>query len=134
MNKIFLVFLAAVIIIAVGIYLGGNSPTCPVTGKTVNIDMTIGSWFFDPDTIRANCGDKVVLKVYNEDNYDHGIGLDLFGINKRIIAKSSTTIEFLASERGTYQFYCTVPCGSGVDKVTGQPKGHFEQKGKIVIS
>jgi len=135
MNKIFIVFIVAVAIIGIGTFLGtGASKTCLATGETITIDMTIGSWYFAPDTIRADCGDRVVINAYNEDPYDHGIGLDLFGINKRIIAKTVDKIEFTANEKGTFTFYCTVPCGSGIDKITKLPKGHFDQKGKIIIS
>lgn len=133
MNKILIVFLVAAFIVILGIFLGSKSAGCEATGKTVNIDMIIGSWYFDPETIRVKCGDRIIINVYNEDSYDHGFGLDLFGINRRIIAKSNGRIEFLASERGTFTFYCTVPCGSGIDKITKQPKSHFDQKGTIII-
>lgn len=133
MNKISIVFLISIIIVALGVFFGSKTARCEITGKTVTIDMIVGSWYFDPETIRVECGDNVILKVYNEDNYDHGVGLDLFGINKRLVAKSTTKIEFMASQEGTFSFYCTVPCGSGVDKITGLPKGHFEQKGMIII-
>ena len=94
MNKLWLVFIATILIIGVGIYVGSSSPVCPPTGKTKTIQMTVGSWYFDPNVIRVDCGDEVVLNIRNENGYDHGFGLDLFGINRRLAAGKTTTIEY----------------------------------------
>ena len=144
MNKLWFVFIATILIIVVGIYVGTYSPLCPSTGLTKTIRMTIGSWYFDPDVVRVNCGDKVVMNIYNEDGFDHGLGLDLFGINRRIQALKTTTIEFTASQKGTFTYYCTVPCGdynsvgklgkTSVNSERTERTGHFDQNGKIVIS
>ncbi len=80
-------------------------------------------WEFEPSRIEAMVGDRVVLRIYNEDSFDHGVAFETFGINKRLFPKEFTDIEILASRPGEYPFYCSVPCG----------EGHYRQKGVLVI-
>jgi heme/copper-type cytochrome/quinol oxidase subunit 2 len=74
-------------------------------------------------TIRIQPGDKVKLHVYNEDTYDHGFAIDVFGVNRRLFPKSTTTIEFTPSLSGKFNFYCSVPCG----------QGHYDQVGTLIV-
>jgi heme/copper-type cytochrome/quinol oxidase subunit 2 len=99
---------------------GANS-----TGKVVEIQMRVlkDQWKWDPDTIRVNPGDKVKLSIYNEDSYDHGFAIDVLGINKRIFPKSTAEIEFTPQVSGTFNYYCSVPCG----------KGHYDQIGTLIV-
>ncbi len=144
MNKLWLVLITTILIIGIGAYAGSLTSACQTTGKTRNIDMTVGSWFFDPSELNINCGDHVILNIHNEDAYDHGIGLDLFGLNKRLAALKTTTIEFDATAKGTFTYYCTVPCGdwqalgrlgkTSANSAETEKIGHFDQKGKITIT
>lgn len=74
-------------------------------------------------TIRIQPGDRVKLHVYNEDTYDHGFAIDVFGVNRRMFPKSTTTIEFTPSLSGKFNFYCSVPCG----------EGHYDQIGTLIV-
>ncbi len=65
----------------------------------------------------------VRLHIYNEDSYDHGFAIEAFGINKRLFPRRQTDIEFIASRAGSFQFYCSVPCG----------EGHYEQVGTLFV-
>ena len=60
----------------------------PITpnGTIVAIPMrsVANEWRFDPDLITAQAGDTVILKIFNEDSYDHGFALEAFGVNKRL--------------------------------------------------
>jgi len=76
------------------------------------------------EVIEAKVGDEVVLKIFNEDSYDHGFALEVFGINKRLFPRSETEIRFIASKVGGFTFYCSVPCG----------EGHYQQTGKFIIT
>jgi uncharacterized membrane protein YphA (DoxX/SURF4 family)/plastocyanin len=95
------------------------------TGVVVEINMKVAqnSWEWDPDTIAVNPGDKVILHIFNEDTYDHGFAIDVFGVNRRLFPKSTTTIEFTPSIPGKFNFYCSVPCG----------QGHYDQVGTLIV-
>ena len=96
------------------------------SGRTVEIEMRVleDRWEWSPEVISATAGDHVVLKIFNEDSYDHGFALDAFGINKRLFPKSETKIEFDVPKIGRFNFYCSVPCGEGHYRQTGE----FEAK------
>lgn len=77
-------------------------------------------WRFEPDVIMAHPGDRVILKIFNEDPYDHGFAMEAFGVNKRLFPKRETVIDFVVSKPGTFSFYCSVPCGEGHYSHIGQ--------------
>jgi len=101
--------------------VGGVEPT----GKVVEINMRIleNQWKWEPAEIKIQAGDKVRLKIYNEDDYDHGFAIDVFGVNRRLFPKSETLVEFTANLKGNFQYYCSVPCG----------EGHYEQIGRLFV-
>ena len=98
----------------------------PESGNVVEISMRVkeNEWAWDPAEIKVAPGDRVILKIFNEDSYDHGFALEVFGINKRLFPKRETVIEFVASKVGDFSFYCSVPCG----------EGHYRQTGKFVVT
>lgn len=97
----------------------------PFSGNVVKINVRVlkNQWAWEPDVIRVDPGDKVVLHIFNEDDYDHGFAIDVLGVNRRLFPKRTTTVEFNASLKGKFAFYCSVPCG----------EGHYEQTGTIII-
>lgn len=94
-------------------------------GSDVEIHLVAkeNKWEFDPPQIEVKKCDRVTLHVENEDEYDHGFAIDVFGVNKRLTPKSTTSVTFTASQSGEFVFYCSVPCG----------EGHLRHKGKIVV-
>ena len=94
-------------------------------GNDVVIEVTSieGQWVFDPSDITINRCDRVTMNIFNQDEYDHGIAIDVFGVNKRLNPKTNTTVTFTASKTGQFLFYCSVPCG----------EGHFRHKGDIEV-
>lgn len=95
------------------------------TGEVVEIHMRVikNTWKWEPDVIRVNPGDKVILHIFNEDTYDHGFAIDVFGVNRRLFPKTTTVIEFTPSIPGKFNFYCSVPCG----------QGHYDQVGTLIV-
>ena len=95
------------------------------SGHTVEIKMIAreNQWVWDPSTVTAKVGDKVIIRIFNEDNYDHGWALEAFAINRRLFPKQETAVEFIAAKTGTFQFYCSVPCGDG----------HYGQVGTLIV-
>ena len=94
-----------------------------VTVLERNMISLENKWRFEPNMLETTRGAKVILHIYNQDTYDHGIGLDEFAVNERIFPKSTTTVQFIASQIGEFQFYCSVACGDG----------HYDQVGKLIV-
>ncbi|MEK7630873.1 MAG: cupredoxin domain-containing protein [Patescibacteria group bacterium] len=94
-----------------------------VTVLERNMISLADKWRFEPNTLETKRGAKVILHIYNQDIYDHGIGIDNFAVNERLFPKSTTTVTFIASEKGEFQFYCSVACGDG----------HYDQIGKLIV-
>lgn len=82
-------------------------------------DMIAKKWDFEPDTITVNEGDTVILHITSID-VTHGFGLSAFGINKDLREGETINIEFVADQKGTFTFRCTVSCGSGHSGMNGQ--------------
>lgn len=64
---------------------------------------------FTPNTITVRQGDKVKL-TYKNNMGRHDWNLDEFNADTGMInAGQSKTIEFTASKKGTFEYYCSVP-------------------------
>jgi len=106
MNKN-LIILAVVVIIVIGgfayraVFLKGEICTAE-QGEDIEINMMSvqDSWQFDPADITIKKCDKVTLNIYSQDDYDHGIAIDVFGVNKRLNPMTTTTITFTAAKSG----------------------------------
>lgn len=129
MNKFVIIAIFAAILIGAGITYNiyFRAPeTAPIkpTGNVVEINITANKNKWNPTLITVKAGDTVKINLINEDPYDHGFAIEAFGINKRMFAKQNTSIEFIASKKGDFLFYCSVPCG----------EGHFEQIGHLIVA
>lgn len=129
MNKNIIIGLILVVIVGSGflyrsIFLKGKICTAD-QGKDIEISMrsTEGLWEYDPPNLTVDKCDRVTLTIYNEDEYDHGFAIDVFGVNRRLNPETTTTIKFTASKAGEFVFYCSVPCG----------EGHFRHTGNIEV-
>lgn len=129
-NKYFQLLLFAVLLLASGfVYAQYYRPPeigqVQATGDVVEIRMRVleNQWKWEPAAIKIKAGDKARLFIYNEDSYDHGFAVDVFGINRRLFPKQTTLVEFTASTAGVFNFYCSVPCG----------EGHYEQVGRLIV-
>lgn len=137
MNKYFIIAIVAVVIIVGGIvykqFLLPESSVPVVTGevKYITIIAKKDEWRFEPEIIDINQGDKVIATVVNEDDYDHGLAIDAFGVSQRMPANTTITVEFTATQAGDFPFYCSVPCGEGM--VDGKKRTHFDMIGKIQV-
>lgn len=130
MNKYLGLFLFAIALLGSGfIYKQFYRPkeigNIHASGKLVEIHMRIlqNQWKWEPDTITVKPGDRVKLHIYNEDTYDHGFAIDVFGVNRRLFPQTTTVIEFTPTLTGKFNFYCSVPCG----------EGHYDQIGTLIV-
>ncbi len=137
MNKYFIIFGVVVVIIIGGVlYRRFVLPesSLPFTSGII-IEVTLiakkNEWRFVPENIDIQRGDKVIMTVINEDEYDHGLAIDAFGVSQRMPAKSTIKVEFIATQEGDFPYYCSVPCGEGV--VDGKKRTHFDMIGALKV-
>ena len=144
MNKYIIIAIVAAVLIGAGFGFSKiKKPSENVvesTGKEVHITIRAvkNEWRWDIENVKVNAGDMVHLTLINEDDYDHGIGLEGYGINERMPAKGTTTIEFVAKRKGKFVFYCSVPCGKGIvanpkSPFDGQERDHFDMLGTLEV-
>src|SRR3989344_4462824 len=84
----------------------------PVTVREISV---IAKKFeFAPGSIRLRQGERVKLTVsVPSDDTEHGLAMPDFGVNAKIAPGESKTVEFTADKVGTFEMFCSVPCGSG---------------------
>ncbi len=137
MNKYFAVGIIVVLAIAGGIFYRTfllaeeDKPVTTGVVREIMVAAKKDQWRFSPETIEANQGDKIIMTLINEDSYDHGIGIDAFGISQRMPANSTIKVEFVVTKAGEFPFYCSVPCGEG--EVDGIKRTHFDMIGKLRV-
>jgi len=133
------IIIAIVIVLFLGTGIGYRAFFVPeaakpvVTGieRALTIVVNQNTWSFKPEFIEADQGDKMILTIINEDDYDHGFAIDAFGISQRMPARATIVIDFVVTKAGDFPYYCSVSCGSGI--VLGEARGHFDQIGRIHV-
>lgn len=87
------------------------------------IEMVADDWYFEPAEITVQEGDYLRLEIEARHSrtgqYDHGIGLPVFGVDKDLPAGETTVVEFEADATGQYQFFCNLYCGEGHSDMSG---------------
>jgi len=99
--------------------VNGDDEDSSLTAEVKEFDMVARRWNFQPDTIRVNQGDRVILNIRSVDVM-HGFAINKFRVNSRLIPGQTTTVEFVADKKGTFTFFCSVLCGSGHSTMRGQ--------------
>lgn len=151
MNKYAILGLLLVALVGGGIVYSRISDTDNCTegmGKDVVLNVVSKKleWRFEPETIEVEKCDRVKMTVTNEDDFDHGVAIDAFGISQRLPALGQITIEFVASKTGEFPFYCSVSCSTSENSSFNLPggkiatgpyaglvRGHFEHIGKFIV-
>jgi plastocyanin len=105
MNKYAILGLLLVAIVGGGIVFSRISDTDNCTegmGKDVVLNVVSKKleWRFEPESIEVEKCDRVKMTVTNEDDFDHGVAIDAFGISQRLPALGQITVEFVASKTG----------------------------------
>lgn len=137
MNKYFGIIFVIVVIVVGGVLYRKfvlSEDSLPFTsGLIVYVTLVAkkDEWRFMPENLDIQRGDKVIMTVINEDEYDHGLAIDAFGVSQRMPAKSTIKVEFVATQVGDFPFYCSVPCGEGV--VDGKKRTHFDMIGALKV-
>jgi heme/copper-type cytochrome/quinol oxidase subunit 2 len=137
LNKYLILIAIGIVILGGGViyrvFLIPESSKPVITGNTREITIIAkkNEWRFLPEDIEIVRGDKIIATVINEDDYDHGIAIDAFGVSQRMPANSTIKVEFTVTQEGDFPFYCSVPCGEG--EVGGDKRTHFDMIGKLHV-
>jgi cytochrome c oxidase subunit II len=99
-----------------------STPLQPPPVKTFNV--VARRFSFDPPTIDVTQGDQVRLVVTSADGV-HGVGIRKFKVNQLVPrGGKAVTIEFTATEAGTFPIVCSEACGDG----------HADMRGSLVVT
>ncbi len=93
-------------------------PPTTVSPKTVTFDITAKDWAFSPSNITVNEGDTIIMNITSKD-IEHGISIPDFGINQKLSPDQTVTVQFVADKKGSFSFFCNVPCGEGHKNMVG---------------
>lgn len=83
------------------------------------VHVLMKKWAIVPARIVVPQGAKVELILTTSD-VEHGIGVRGLAINESIQPGRTTVVRFLAQTPGVYPMRCSVYCGRGHDKMTGE--------------
>jgi nitrosocyanin len=72
----------------------------------VNIETPQGVKVWVPESIFANEGDTVTLRLINKLDQEHGYKIEAFGIEKVVAAESAETVSFKADKDGIFPINC----------------------------
>lgn len=132
MNKNIIIVLVLILLAGAGYYLysqskkmatvpvattapiAESSPSAEGTGSSVVMEgvkefSVSGSAFkFDLKEIKVNKGDKVRL-VFTNTQGSHNFVVDEFNLKTKVLQAGQTeTVEFIAHQAGTFEYYCSV--------------------------
>ena len=85
------------------------------TGNVVEVTVNATNFEFDKKEIKAKAGDTIKLTVVNETGA-HGLAIDEFKQD----VKGGETVEFVADQKGEFEYYCSLMCGTGHDSMVGK--------------
>jgi len=83
------------------------------------IQMTAKKYEFSPSTIRVKAGQHVKLVITAVDHV-HGFKVEALHIDQTLEKGEATTVEFTATQPGTFPFECSHFCGLGHKKMNGE--------------
>jgi len=99
----------------------------PATGKLVDgvrvIEIKANQFFFEPELIVVNKGEKIKL-IINAEDVPHGFeieGLDIPNYSIETVIRPGMPIEIIfdANEEGVWEFICSLYCGYGHSTMKG---------------
>ncbi len=94
-----------------------NNSTSNFNTKIINIEAF--QFGFKPNIIKVNYGDKIILNAKSLD-VPHGIAIEGYpNVNLYLDGINGDSVTFIANKKGTFTFYCSVPCGEGHGNMIG---------------
>lgn len=87
------------------------------------LEVVARRFAFEPSTLEVRQGERVTIVITSADGV-HGIGIRKFKVNALVPRGGKpVTVEFTASEAGTFPIVCSEACGDG----------HTEMRGSLVV-
>ncbi len=109
-------------VVAVALLLSAapsNGTPAAQTPEPRVIEVIASRYAFDPATIDVRVGERVRLVMKSADGV-HGLEIKKFKVKKEIPrGTSAVTVEFTASEAGSFPILCSEYCGDGHEEMTG---------------
>lgn len=99
--------------------LGSDAQAAAPSGTVKTMKMTAELWKFTPNVVRIKKGENVTLEVTGVSG-THGLAVPALGINETIIQGQTVSIDIPTDKAGTFDFRCSIQCGSGHSDMTGQ--------------
>lgn len=84
-------------------------------GNVVNIKVMAKDFEYDKKEIHVKKGDKVKITLQSDDG-GHGFTIPAYNVN----IQGNKSAEFTADKTGTFEYHCSVVCGTGHAKMTGK--------------
>ncbi len=95
------------------------SPQTPATAGVKEFSLTASRYTFTPSRIVVNQGDTVRLTIRSTD-VKHGFAIEAFSVKEVIPSGGDpVTVQFVASQMGTFRFACSEFCGTGHENMGG---------------
>jgi heme/copper-type cytochrome/quinol oxidase subunit 2 len=117
---LFALALAGVVARADGRPLPQPAPTAPGDKR---FEVTASRFKFEPEVLQVTEGDRVSVVVRSGDT-THGFAIKKLKVKAAVPKDGSPiTVEFVATEPGTYDITCSEYCGSG----------HRAMRGRLVV-
>ncbi len=78
-------------------------------GNEEKFTIEVDEFSFDPDFIKVDQGDKVTITLENDGEIPHNLVVAEYNAKTSIIEPGEKdTMSFIADEKGTFAFYCSV--------------------------
>jgi len=71
--------------------------------------VTMTSFAFEPSEMNVKAGQTVRVLLDNPDSIPHAFDIPELGVGLAVLPGASIEIEFVATESGTYTFFCGIP-------------------------
>ncbi len=77
--------------------------------EEVEVNVTAGEGYFDPDVITVDLGQDVTVVVENVTEEDHTFTIDELDVDVSLAPGAQEEVTFTAAEEGNFEFYCDEP-------------------------
>lgn len=92
-----------------------STGTASPAGNVENIKVEAKDFEFDKKEIRVKKGDKVKITLHSDDG-GHGFAIPAYNVD----IQGNKSAEFTADKAGTFEYHCSIVCGSGHSQMTGK--------------
>ena len=104
--------------------IASSGDAAPQASEPRVVEVVVKRFAFEPATIEAVEGERLRVLVRSADG-PHGFEIKRFKVSKEVPRGTEpVTIEFTASEAGTFPILCSLFCGDG----------HNDMKGALVVT